>query len=45
MKLLAELKRRNVIRMAWLYPVGAWLPVQIAETLVPSLPMPGSCLG
>jgi len=33
--LLAELKRRNVIRMAGLYLVGAWLLVQIAETLLP----------
>ena len=35
MKLLAELKRRNVIRMAGLYLVGAWLLIQIAETLLP----------
>ena len=35
MRLLAELKRRNVIRMAGLYLVGAWLIVQIAETLLP----------
>jgi len=33
--LLAELKRRNVIRMGGLYLVGAWLFVQIAETLLP----------
>ena len=26
MSLFAELKRRNVIRMAGLYLVGAWLP-------------------
>lgn len=32
---LAELKRRNVFRMAGLYLVGAWLLVQIAETLLP----------
>jgi hypothetical protein len=32
---LAELKRRNVIRMAGLYLVGAWLLIQIAETLLP----------
>jgi TolB-like protein len=31
----AELKRRNVIRMAGLYLVGAWLLIQIAETLLP----------
>ncbi len=35
MNLLAELKRRNVIRMAGLYLVGAWLLIQIAETLLP----------
>ncbi len=35
MQLLAELKRRNVIRMAGLYLVGAWLIIQIAETLLP----------
>jgi len=35
MTLLAELKRRNVIRMAGLYLVGAWLVVQVAETLLP----------
>ena len=28
----AELKRRNVIRMAGLYLVGAWLVVQVAGT-------------
>jgi hypothetical protein len=32
---IAELKRRNVIRMAGLYVVGAWLLIQIAETLLP----------
>jgi TolB-like protein len=35
MTLFAELKRRNVIRMAGLYLVGAWLLVQVAETLLP----------
>ena len=35
MKLLAELKRRKVIRMAGLYLVGAWLLVQVAATLLP----------
>lgn len=33
--LLAELKRRNVVRMAGLYLVGAWLLVQVAGTLLP----------
>lgn len=35
MRLLAELKRRNVFRMVGLYLVGAWLIIQIAETLLP----------
>ena len=35
MSLLAELKRRNVIRMAGLYLVGAWLIVQVAGTVLP----------
>jgi adenylate cyclase len=35
MTFFAELKRRNVIRMAGLYVVGAWLIVQVAETLLP----------
>jgi TolB-like protein len=40
MSFLAELKRRNVIRMAGLYLVGAWLIVQIAETLLPIFKTP-----
>ena len=35
MPLLAELQRRNVIRMAGLYLVGAWLVTQVAATLLP----------
>jgi len=35
MRLIAELKRRNVFRMAGLYLVAAWLIVQVAETLLP----------
>ena len=31
----AELKRRNVIRMAGLYLVGAWLVLQVAGTVLP----------
>ena len=41
MGLLAELKRRNVIRMAGLYLVGAWLIVQVAGTLLPVFGAPG----
>lgn len=40
MSFLAELKRRNVIRMAGLYLVGAWLLVQVAETLLPIFDTP-----
>jgi TolB-like protein len=35
MNLFAELRRRNVIRMAGLYLVGAWILVQVSETLLP----------
>jgi TolB-like protein/Tfp pilus assembly protein PilF len=38
--LLAELKRRNVIRMAGLYLVGAWLIVQVAGTVLPMFGAP-----
>jgi TolB-like protein len=40
MGFIAELRRRNVIRMAGLYLVGAWLLVQIAETLLPIFKTP-----
>ena len=35
MNFLAELRRRNVIRMAGLYLVGAWLVTQVATTVLP----------
>ncbi len=41
MRVFAELKRRNVVRMAGLYVVGAWLVVQIADTLLPIFGTPG----
>jgi TolB-like protein/Tfp pilus assembly protein PilF len=41
MKLVAELKRRNVIRMAGLYMVGAWLITQVAGTVLPMFGAPG----
>ncbi|MCK7592730.1 tetratricopeptide repeat protein [Pseudomarimonas salicorniae] len=37
---IAELRRRNVIRMAGLYVVSAWLIVQVAETLLPIFATP-----
>src|SRR4249920_4106270 len=40
MSLLAELKRRNVVRMAGLYLVGAWLLVQVASTVLPMFGAP-----
>jgi hypothetical protein len=36
----AELKRRNVIRFAGLYHVGAWLLTQIASTMLPMFGAP-----
>jgi hypothetical protein len=36
----AELKRRNVIRMAGLYLVGAWLLTQVASTVLPMFGAP-----
>ncbi len=36
----AELRRRNVIRMAGLYLVGAWLLVQVAGTVLPMFGAP-----
>jgi TolB-like protein/Flp pilus assembly protein TadD len=40
MGFIEELKRRNVIRMAGLYLVGAWLVVQVASTLLPMFAAP-----
>ena len=40
MSLFEELKRRNVVRMAGLYLVGAWLLVQVAGTLLPVFDAP-----
>jgi len=37
---LDELKRRNVIRIAGLYLVGAWLIVQVAGTVLPMFEAP-----
>ena len=37
---LNELKRRNVIRMAGLYLVGAWLLVQVSGTVLPMFGAP-----
>ena len=40
MSFLTELKRRNVLRMAGLYLVGAWLITQVASTVLPMFGAP-----
>ena len=40
MNFIAELKRRNVIRMAGLYLVAAWLITQVGATLLPVFDAP-----
>jgi TolB-like protein len=42
--LFTELKRRNVIRMAGLYLIGAWLLTQVASTLLPAFEAPSWAL-
>jgi TolB-like protein/Tfp pilus assembly protein PilF len=44
MNFLAELKRRNVIRVALFYIVSAWLVVQVAETVLPLFEVPEGML-
>ena len=39
-RFFGELKRRNVIRVAGLYLVGAWLVVQVAGTMLPMFGAP-----
>ena len=41
---IAELKRRNVIRVAGLYLVGAWLLIQVASTVLPTFDVPSWAL-
>ena len=40
MSLLEEIDRRNVLRIAGLYLVGAWLIVQVAGTVLPMFDAP-----
>jgi len=40
-----ELKRRNVIRVAIAYLAGAWLLIQIADTVIPAFDLPPSAVG
>ena len=41
MSIFAELKRRNVIRVALLYLAGSWLILQIGNLIFPILEVPG----
>jgi len=38
---IAELRRRNVFRVAALYGLAAWLTLQVADVLIPALGLPG----
>ena len=40
MSFIGELRRRNVVRVAALYVVSAWLLVQVADTLLPAFEAP-----
>lgn len=40
-KLLDELKRRNVIRVAVAYAVASWLLLQVADLVLDNIPAPG----
>ena len=40
MSFFAELKRRNVIRVALAYLLIAWLLMQVGDTLAPALLLP-----
>ena len=42
--MLSELKRRNVIRVAFAYLAGSWLLIQIADVLVPVYELPDSVI-
>jgi len=44
LSLYAELKRRNVIRVAVAYLAGAWLLIQVADTVFPAYGLPPSAL-
>ncbi|NCO19410.1 MAG: hypothetical protein GW900_05070, partial [Gammaproteobacteria bacterium] len=44
MKLLVELKRRNVFRVALFYIVAAWVVLQVAETLLPVFDVPDTAI-
>src|SRR5207342_1791943 len=39
-RLLAELRRRRVVRVAIVYAIAGWLVIQVAATVLPSLRLP-----
>ncbi len=45
MSFVSELKRRNVVRVALAYMAGAWLLVQIADTMIEAFLWPQAWLG
>ncbi len=45
MSFLAELKRRNVIRVLIAYLAAAWFLIQIADTVVPAYGLPDAAVG
>ena len=40
MSFIAELKRRNVVRVALAYAVAAWLLLQVVDVILPILELP-----
>jgi len=44
LSLYAELKRRNVIRVAVAYLAGSWLLIQVADTVFPAYGLPATAL-
>ncbi len=45
MSFLAELRRRNVIRVLIAYLAAAWFLIQIADTVVPAYGLPDTVVG
>ena len=39
-RLLAELRRRRVVRVAIVYAIAGWLVIQVAATVLPTLHLP-----
>ena len=43
-KFFEELSRRKVIKVAIAYVVGAWVVIQVAETVFPNIGLPDSAV-